>query len=245
MICLIAKSVIAEKNGFKQLYKVFDDRYVDVSDRIENYLRSIQALDVSDLCRLYIKGDFNELIKLVRKGGYIIHTVSDKKKLHDIMQGIIDSKYFSIREIVEIAISHKLIKRTETYSNISDRNANFLEQLKSDELYQKFKTLYLGGQNTYSRIKDSGIVSSEEEFDYYVSQWKRERFISELFSSQLKFAEVLNYAKYLDEETDYITMHKTKGTSIPSVIVVMEEYFWNEYDFPCFTNRMNVKSKNK
>ena len=230
-VLILTNKAIAEKNGFKQLYKVFDDRYVDVSDRIENYLRSIQALDVSDLCRLYIKGDFNELIKLVRKGGYIIHTVSDKKKLHDIMQGIIDSKNFSIREIVELAISHKLIKRTETYSNISDRNANFLEQLKSDELYQKFKTLYLGGQNTYSRIKDSGIVSSEEEFDYYVSQWKRERFITELFSSQLKFAEVLNYAKYLDEETDYITMHKTKGTSIPSVIVVMEEYFWNEYDF--------------
>jgi DNA helicase-2/ATP-dependent DNA helicase PcrA len=106
-----------------------------------------------------------------------------------------------------------------------------LAQLITDELYQKFKTLYLGGQNTYSRIKDGGIVSSEEEFDYYVSEWKRERFIAELFSSQLKFAEVLNYAKYLDEETDYITMHKTKGTSIPSVIVVMEEYFWNEYDF--------------
>lgn len=230
-VLILTNKAIAEKNGFKQLYKVFDDRYVDVSDRIENYLRSIQALDVSNLCRLYIKGEFNELIKLVRKGGYIIHTVSDKKKLHDIMQGIIDSKNFSMREIVEIAISQKLIKRTETYSNISDRNANFLEQLKSDELYQKFKALYLGGQNTYSRIKDSGIISSEEEFDYYVSQWKRERFISELFSPQLKFTEVLNYAKYLDEETDYITMHKTKGTSIPSVIVVMEEYFWNEYDF--------------
>lgn len=230
-VLILTNKAIAEKNGFKQLYKVFDDRYVDVSDRIENYLRSIQALDVSDLCRLYLKGDFNELIKLVRKGGYIIHTVSDKKKLHDIMQGIIDSKNFSISEIVELAISHKLIKRTETYTNISERNANFLAQLITDELYQKFKTLYLGGQNTYSRIKDSGIVSSEEEFDYYVSQWKRERFITELFSSQLKFAEVLNYAKYLDEETDYITMHKTKGTSIPSVIVVMEEYFWNEYDF--------------
>lgn len=230
-VLILTNKAIAEKNGFKQLYKVFDDRYVDVSDRIENYLRSIQALDVSDLCRLYLKGDFNELIKLVRKGGYIIHTVSDKKKLHDIMQGIIDSKNFSIREIVELAISHKLIKRTETYTNISERNSNFLAQLITDELYQKFKTLYLGGQNTYSRIKDSGIVSSEEEFDYYVSEWKRERFIAELFSSQLKFAEVLNYAKYLDEETDYITMHKTKGTSIPSVIVVMEEYFWNEYDF--------------
>lgn len=230
-VLILTNKAIAEKNGFKQLYKVFDDRYVDVSDRIENYLRSIQALDVSDLCRLYLKGDFNELIKLVRKGGYIIHTVSDKKKLHDIMRGIIDSKNFSIRKIVELAISHKLIKQTETYTNISERNANFLEHLKTDELYQKFKTLYLGGQNTYSRIKDSGIASSEEEFEYYVSQWKRERFITELFSSQLKFTEVLNYARYLDEETEYITMHKTKGTSIPSVVVVMEEYFWNEYDF--------------
>ena len=108
--------------------------------------------------------------------------------------------------------------------------------MKADELYQKFKGLYLKGQNTYSRIKDSGIVLFEEEFDYYVSQLKRERFIIELFSSQLKFAEVLNYAKYLDEETDYITMHKTKGTSIPSVIVVMEEYFWNEYDFSLLYN---------
>ena len=26
-------------------------------------------------------------------------------------------------------------------------------------------------------------------------------------------------------------MHKTKGSSIASVIVVMEEYYWNEYDF--------------
>lgn len=42
---------------------------------------------------------------------------------------------------------------------------------------------------------------------------------------------MLNYSKYLDEETDYITMHRTKGTSINSVVVVMEEYFWNQYDF--------------
>lgn len=230
-ILILTNKAIAEKNGFKELYRVFDNRYVDTGDRIENYLRSIQALDVSDLCRLFIKGNYNELIKLVRKGGYIIHSVADKMRLHDIMQGIISKSNFSIHEIVELAISNKLIKRTETYSNISARNSNFLEQLEIDDLYQKFKTLYLNGQNTYSKIKGSEIVSSEEEFDYYVTQWKRERFVTELFSKNLKFEEVLNYAKYLDEETDYITMHKTKGTSISSVIVVMEEYFWNEYDF--------------
>lgn len=42
-----------------------------------------------------------------------------------VMHGIIDSKNFSIREIVEFAISHKLIKRTETYTNISERDSNF------------------------------------------------------------------------------------------------------------------------
>ena len=230
-VLILTNKAIAEKNNFKQLYKVFDDRYVDVSDRIENYLRSIQALDVSDLCRLYLKENYNELIELVRKGGYIIHNISDKKRLHDIMKSMIDSSNFSIQEIIEVAISHKLIKRTETYSNISARNADFINHLESDKLYQEFKILYLGGFNTYSRIKDKNIVSSEEEFDYYESQWKRERFILELFSSNLKFSEVLNYSKYLDEETDYITMHRTKGTSINSVVVVMEEYFWNQYDF--------------
>jgi len=230
-VLILTNKAIAEKNGFKQLYRVFDDRYVDVSDRIENYLRSIQALDVSDLCRLYLKNDYNELIKLVKKGGYVIHTIADKNKLNNIMQGIIDNSESSIIDIVEEAIEQKLIKRTETYSNISARNENYLEQLILDRKYQKFKTLFLSGQNNYNRIKDSCVVSSEEEFDFFLLQWKKERFIKELFSSNLKFSEVLNYAKYLDEETDYITMHKTKGTSIPSVIVVMEEYFWNQYDF--------------
>lgn len=230
-VLILTNKAIAEKNGFKELYRVFDDRYVDVSDRIENYLRSIQALDISDLCSLYLKHDYNGVIKQVRKSGYVIHNISDKRKLHDTIQGIINGKNFSIYEIIEIAISNKLIKRTETYSKIIERNAHFLEQLKADELYQKFRVLFLSGQNTYNRIKGSINFTSEEEFDYFVSRWKRERFITELFSPKLKFSEVINYTKYLNEETEYITMHKTKGSSIPSVIVVMEEYFWNEYDF--------------
>ena len=103
-VLILTNKAIAEKNNFKQLYKVFDDRYVDVSDRIENYLRSIQALDVSDLCRLYLKENYNELIELVRKGGYIIHNISDKKRLHDIMKSMIDSSNFSIQEIISFPI---------------------------------------------------------------------------------------------------------------------------------------------
>ena len=230
-VLILTNKAIAEKNGFKHLYKVFDDRYTDCKDRIENYLRSIQALDVSDLCRLFIKKEYNEIIRLVRKSGFIIHSISDKKRLYDIIQGIVDSGHLSVMEVIDIAVAQKLIKRSETCSNILDSNKNYLVQLHNDEKYQKFKTFFSSGKNTFSKIRDTGIVSSEEEFDDYYSQLKREVFITELFSLKMHFQEVLSYAKYIDEETEFITMHKTKGTSIPSVIVVMEEYFWEKYDF--------------
>lgn len=230
-ILVLTNKAIAEKNGFKNLYKVFSDRYSDVSDRMEKYLNSILAMDVSEICRLYLKKDYNALIKHVRRGGYVIHNVADKNRLHDIVQGIIDNEELSIQQVIETAIVNKLIKPTESYIHILERNSNFLNQLKKDNLYQEFKVLYENGQNTYNRIKDSVSFNTEEEFNDCEALWKRERFITEIFSDKLKFIEILNYTKYLNEETEYITMHKTKGTSIGSVIVVMEKYFWNNYDF--------------
>lgn len=245
-VLILTNKAIAEKNGFQQLYKVFDDQYADVKDRIEMYLRSIQALDVADLCNLFLKKDYNLLIQLVRKGGYLIHNANDKKHLHDIMHEIVNSKDLSIKSVIERAYSKKLIKQTETYKNIIERNFDFLEQLKSDDFYEKFKKQYLSGKNTFNKMKDSLELSSKEEFEDYESRWKKERFITEFFSDELKFSEVLNYTRYLNEETEYITMHKTKGTSIPSVIVVMEEYFWNEYDFSLiYSQSIEGKSKKR
>ena len=95
-------------------------------------------------------------------------------------------------------------------------------------------------------MKDSLELSAKEEFEDYESRWKKERLITEFFSDELKFSEVLNYTRYLNEETEYITMNKTKGTSIPSVIVVMEEYFWNEYDFSLiYSQSIEGKSKKR
>ena len=92
-ILVLTNKAIAEKNGFKKLYKVFDDRYSDVSDRMEKYLNSILVMDVGELCNLYLKKEYNLLIKHIRKGGYTISSVSDKKRLHDIMQNIIAVSY--------------------------------------------------------------------------------------------------------------------------------------------------------
>ena len=244
-ILVLTNKAIAGKNGFRLLYKVFDERYANVNDRIEGYLRTMQALDVSDLCRLYSKKEYNELIRLVRKGGYVIHTATDKTRLHDIMENIIRNEELSISAVVQIAIQNKLIKQSETNINLLEGNNKFFVELEENEKYQIFKTLYQSGQNTYSRMKNSIDFEAEEEFDNYESLWKREKFITQIYSEDLKFKEVLNYAKYLDEETEYVTMHKTKGTSIPSVIVVMEEYFWNEYDFSLIYMPVDVSKLQK
>jgi len=89
----------------------------------------------------------------------------------------------------------------------------------------------MNGMNTYNRIMSSFEVTSEEEFDYYKDLYKKEVFIETLFSQSIKFSDALNYTRYLNDDSDYITMHKTKGSSIDSVIVVMEEFYWNVYDF--------------
>ncbi len=235
-ILMLTNKAIAKKNSFENLYKVFDERYIDVGDHLENQLRSIQALDISDICQYYISKDYNSLIRLIRNGGYIIHTIKDKTKLKEIIEALIYDENLSLKEAFDFALNHKLIKQTEMHKNIINRNHRYIKELSEDTLYQEFKILYENGNNTFTKIKSYFNVQSEEEFEYYEYRYKKEKFIKELFSPELKFKEVLNYTNYLEEKTEYITMHKTKGSSIKDVIVVMEEFFWNEYDFSLLYN---------
>lgn len=132
---------------------------------------------------------------------------------------------------IELAAEKKLIKLSNSSINKIKFERDFVEQNNKDEFYIKFRELYCAGNNTYNKIKDKIDIPSEEVFDDWESIYKRECFVTALLSPDLKFSEALNYSKYLAEETEYITMHKTKGSSIDNVIVVMEEFFWNEYNF--------------
>lgn len=230
-ILMLTNKAIAEKNQFQHLYKVFNDRYYDVSDRMEKYLSSIQVLEFCDICNAYSRGEYNTLIKSVRSSGYIIHSIFDKKAINDIMSRITEDKNISMWEAIELASEKKLIRLSDSCINKIKRERAFVEQNKSDVFYQEFRKLYLAGYNTFNKIKDEIAIPSEDVFDDLKSTYKRECFIIELLSHDLKFSEALNYSKYLQEETEYITMHKTKGSSIQNVIVVMDEFFWNEYNF--------------
>lgn len=230
-VLILTNKAIAEKEGFKHLYKVFDDRYVEASDRMENYLKRIQISDICEICNFYEEKNYNPIIKTIRLSGYVIHSLQDKTKLQDIIGNLLTDKNLSVYEAFQYAVSNKLIKPTETCQNTLNSNEKYMQELSSNVQYQKFKKLYSDGMNTYNRIKISFEVASEEEFDYYKNLYKKEIFIKILFSQSIKFTEALNYTRYLNEDSDYLTMHKTKGSSIDSVIVVMEEFYWNEYDF--------------
>ena len=230
-ILMLTNKALAEKNHFKKLYQIFDDMYSDVGDHMEKYLSSIQVLEFCDICNAYLRGEYNALIKSIRSNGYTIRNLSDKKKINDIMANIINDHSLSIWQAIELAADKRLIQLSDSCINKIERERAFIKQHCTDEFYKKFKELYLAGNNTYNKIKDKINILSEDVFDDLEYIYKRERFINELLSHDLKFIEALNYSKYLAEETEYITMHKTKGSSIQNVIVVMEEFFWNEYKF--------------
>jgi DNA helicase-2/ATP-dependent DNA helicase PcrA len=233
-VLMLTNKSIAKKNQFENLYEVFDERYADVSDRLENYLKLIQVIDICEICHLYKEKKYNPLLKRIRSAGFLVKTVSDKAELKTVIEHLTDTNSLSIVQAIAYAKEKKLIKETETYSKTVARNNEFLKSLQTNTQYNLFKKLYNEGNNTYTRINAHNEIikiRSEEEFDCLKRKYKQEKFINVLFSNEIKFSEALKYFEYLNEETNCITMHKTKGSSISNVIVVMEEFFWNEYDF--------------
>jgi DNA helicase-2/ATP-dependent DNA helicase PcrA len=91
------------------------------------------------------------------------------------------------------------------------------------------------------------VVSDLEEDDFNDQErdFIQERFYLSLFD-EVTLSEVFQYFRYGEEKTKYITMHKTKGSGIENVLVVLDEYFWNDYDFKSvYQSPENAKQRRK
>jgi len=228
-LMLTNKSIAAEI-GFENLYNVFNDRYSDVKEEIEKDLTRLQLLDLSELSKAYNDKNYNFVITELKKAGFSISSISDKEKINTILNGITRSEMGAI-EVLNIAFENKLLKESDSFSSYIDRKDVFFEDIKKDDFYEKFKSHYINGNNTFTRMKSKIEDLFEEVFKEYQRLYKKEKFYKDLFSSKIKFKEINSYFSYLNEETDYITMHKTKGSGIKNVLVVLEEYFWTKYKF--------------
>jgi DNA helicase-2/ATP-dependent DNA helicase PcrA len=230
LLVLTNKSISQEVN-FDNLYTVFNERFMDVKGEIEKELSKVQVKELGDLCRLFAGEKYNELMIHLKKGGFQIKSVDDKKRITDHFKYIL-SNDLSLEQALSYGLDNKLIKKSERHKNYTLEKENFISQLDKDVKFKELEKNYLEGIKTRAQFKrDKLIELSEEEFSEFEHSFKKKRFLIDLFSNKVRFHEVLNYLSYLGEETEYITMHKTKGSGIKNVMVVLDEYLWNMYNF--------------
>lgn len=228
---MLTNKSIASEVGFENLYNVFNERYVDVKEEIEKDLTRLQLIDLAELLKAYSAKDYNFVITEIKKAGFLISSIEDKKKISLILDKIVTFEY-GVMEVLEIAFENKLLKKSDSYNSYVNRKEIFLSDIEKDEYYSTFKIDYENGFNTFSKMSKNLVELNEEIFNEYERQYKKERFYNNLFSNSIKFKEIINYFSYLNEETNYITMHKTKGSGIENVMVVLDEYSWyQKYKF--------------
>jgi len=230
ILMLTNKSVSIEV-GFVNIYNIFSDRYIEVKEEIEKELSKIQISDIVELCRLYQQKNYNPLLVYLKKNSFQIKSVQDKKLISDHFEYLLNSD-ISLEQALNYSFDNKLIRKSERFINYFEKRTNFIKEYGENAEYIRLETAYLNNGNTQKRLNDNhGIVISEEEFNSFEKALKKKTFYIDLFSDKVKFKEALTYYKYLNEETNYITMHKTKGSGIENVIVILDEYFWSKYNF--------------
>jgi len=227
-LMLTNKSISIEAD-FQNLYETFAQRYQEPKEYIDEVLIKLQLIDLVELCQSYENGNYNFILTELKKVGYPIKTIADKQKLKEDIEYLLNFEGGAI-EALHYAFNNRLIKKSESFNAYISRKEAFSLSLDNEE-YRTFKENYISGQNTYTRMTSVGIEIEEEQFNEVEKELKKEKLFEDLFSPIVTFKEVINYCNYMSEKVEYITMHKTKGSGIENVIVVLDEYFWNEYDF--------------
>jgi DNA helicase-2/ATP-dependent DNA helicase PcrA len=229
---MLTNKSISSEVGFKNLYNVYNARYLEVHEEIEKDLIRLQLFDLAALCNAYTAKvrNNNFILTELKKSGYPFKSIEDKVRIKEFFDLIISSNK-NVIEIVEMAFENKILKKADKFTDYIIRKDNFLKDLAENIEFQNFKPYYNAGQHTFTKISATLSTMSEDEFKEYERLLKKEIFYSNLFSDKINFNEVIAYFKYINEETQYITMHKTKGSGIDNVLVVLDEYFWNKYSF--------------
>jgi len=235
---LLSNSAVAKKLGFNNLFSIFHERYgQDLKDQLEKDCTNLMWLEIAELCNNYrnydklISSNHTAVVEQLKKYCYHIETFSKKKELCDILNKLCESDE-SICKVTDIAIKYKLINESDARKNYLNTAKDFLKDLKDDLEFSTFEKDFYDDKNTLKKMTDAGIEIDDDLFKELKSKLLRKNFYIRLLSNEIKFKELLIFCNYLNENTDYMTMHKTKGTGKENVLVVADEYFWtNEYDF--------------
>lgn len=241
---------IANDVGFGRLYRIFDDRYSEPRDRMRKTLDRLQFGELIDLVALYrsLPGDrrsYNRLIAKLRKRGFSITSVADKAKLDKMLHSF-ELEDRAAYEAIKYAAECGLIRVSDGHRAFLDRRNDLLAKLAGDPVFAEFEELYRNGHRTKLQMSKEVAATGmthicvemlEQEYDDRLNDLKQKDFLDSLFSKELALGEIRAFYEYESSEGQFSTMHKTKGTGIENVLLIVDEYGWTtEYDFvSCFT----------
>ena len=227
---LLSNKAVAQKAGFVNLYDIFSERYVEPKEEILKILTRLQLLDLYEICEAYSQKKYNVVLSKLRVNGLSIRKSSDKSEIAASIRDILSSNK-SAMDLVEQSFEKKLVRKSENYSAYLSRIETFLKEINQDKDFILFESDYSSGHSTFTKMSKLRPEIEQEFFDEQLKNLIQKKFYNRIFSTDFNFSEIIRYFHYEDERTPYVTMHKTKGTGINNVLVVLDEYFWNEYDF--------------
>lgn len=241
------KSVARDAN-FGNLYDLFDAKFRDTREEIKKQLDRLQFGQLSEILQLFGKSSedirsYNKLIGLLKKQGFSIKNKKDKRELYRMLEEFSMSDE-SAYVVMEQAINAGLISLSDSHKSYLTRRDRELERFAEDASFSAFKKLLKYGYNTKKQMcdylaenddVDLAVDVVEERYEQLKKDVQSEEFFSGLFGKDIKLKEVLAFFKYENDDSNFMTMHKTKGTGIENVVVVLDEFKWNKYDFgSCF-----------
>lgn len=254
-ILQLTNKSIASELKFLKLFKIFEDRYPNLDqNQIESILKRIQIKDIVDLIILYKNNRHNDLILKLKKNNLKIKKLEDKINIIERLSHICNND-LGLNDALDYCYKNKLLIKSPQRIDFESQSKYHFEQCDSDPIFNELKVLLERDKlNTYNRAKQHCTYDIDQySYDDFMISYRKLKFSNSLLSNNLLLSEVLNYFNYIEEneksDEKYLTMHKTKGTGIENVFVVLEEFFWSNYSFrsiydPSYSN-FEVKEKSE
>jgi DNA helicase-2/ATP-dependent DNA helicase PcrA len=227
---MLTNKSISKELSFSNLYNIFSVRTQEVNELIEEEFDKLRINDLAKLCIDFKNKNYNRVLTTINEEGFKFIQSEDKEKITNFFNELLlHNVNISCIDAIEKAFDGNFIRKTNPYDYYIKEKNDFLIELGVDKEYAKYKMDYNNGLTTAYKMN-----IEKEVFDDFLRKYKKEKFYKDLFEDKIvHFKEVINYQEYIDEnnESEYITMHKTKGGQIENVIVILDEFFWNEYNF--------------
>lgn len=248
VILKLPNRAVANDASFGTLFGLFNERYRDPREEIKKHLDRLQFGQLSEVLRLFEsssedKTALNKLISKLKRLGFSIKTRKDKQHLYNELIDLLNSNKPAY-EVMQDANKSKIISISESHEAYLKRKDSELDRIANEQYLAAFKALKREGSNTElqmlkhiseNEFPDLSLEIIKEQFDDRMRDIQIQDFYTGLFGGNLKFSEILAFYRYEDDDSNFMTMHKTKGTGIENVIVVLDEFNWTKYDFAsCF-----------